>query len=153
MFSINFKKIRDYLAKFIKPSLYLSGLSDVIKLWQESDAKERGILLLTFAPMLLCLGGFVFTIIHFVLFVLPSFLFSLLGWGLLSTLFGYGGKYLYKHLTGHEIKASGQIDPDIIDVQYKEEIITVNDDDDEEEEITIEDKPKKKRRKNDTDDK
>lgn len=150
MFSINFKKIRDYLAKFIKPSLYLSGLSDVIKLWQDSDTKERGILLLTFAPMFLCLGGFVFAIIHFVLFILPSFLFSLLGWGLLSTIFGYGGKYLYKHLTGHEIKASGKIDPDIIDVQYKEEIITVNDDEDsdDDEEIIIEDKPKSKRKKN-----
>ena len=127
MFSINFKKIRDYFARFIKPSLYLSGLSDVIKLWQDSDTKERGILLLTFAPMFLCLGGFVFTIIHFVLFILPSFLFGLLGWGLLSMIFGYGGKYLYKHLTGHEIKASGQIDPEIIDVQYSEEEITIED--------------------------
>lgn len=99
--------------------MYMSGMDYVFKLWQDSDAKERGILLLTFSPMFISLGGLVFSIIYFVLFVLPSFLFSILGWGILTALFGAGGKYCYKYFTGKEVKT--KIDKNVIDVDYVEE--------------------------------
>lgn len=114
-----FNRLKGYVMKLVKPSMYMSGMDYVFKLWQDSDAKERGILLLTFSPMFISLGGLVFSIIYFVLFVLPSFLFSILGWGILTALFGAGGKYCYKYFTGKEVKA--KIDKNIIDVDYVEE--------------------------------
>ena len=96
-------RIKEYLMKFLRPSLYISGLDYFLKLWNHSDAKERGILLLVFAPMFLCTGGLIFSIIYFVLFVLPSFLFGILGWGLLAALFGAGGRYCFKYFTGKSI--------------------------------------------------
>lgn len=96
-------KIKEYLMKFLRPSLYISGLDYFIKLWNHSDAKERGILLLVFSPMFLCTGGLIFSLIYFVLFVLPSFLFSILGWGILAALFGAGGRYCFKYFTGKSI--------------------------------------------------
>lgn len=114
-----FNRVKGYVTKLLKPSMYISGMDYVFKLWQEADAKERGILLLTFSPMFLSMGGFVFTIIYFVLFVLPSYLFSLLGWGVLTALFGAGGKYCYKYFTGKEIKAKK--DANVIDVAFTEE--------------------------------
>lgn len=117
MFS--FIDLRKYFMKFLKPSLYMGGLDYVLKIWREAEGKDKGILLLVFSPMFLCLAGFVFSIIHFVLLVLPSFLFRFLGWGILTALFGTGGKYFYKHFTGHELKtpkAGG-----VIDVDYTED--------------------------------
>ena len=116
-----FNRIKGYLRGLIKPSLYISGMDYVFKLWQESDTKERGILLLTFSPMFICMGGLIFSIIYFVLFVLPSFLFSILGWGLLTAIFGAGGKYCFKYFTGKEIKAKISRDKNIIDVDFTEE--------------------------------
>lgn len=116
MFS--FETIKQYAMKFLKPSLYMGGLDFVLGIWRNADAKERGILILVFAPMFLCMGGFVFTIIYFVLFVLPSYLFSFLGWGALTALFGAGGKYCYNYFTGKEIKSSKS---DVIDVEYTEQ--------------------------------
>ena len=113
----NFEKIREYAMKFLKPSLYMGGLDFVLSIWREADAKERGILILVFAPMFVCMGGFIFTIIYFVLFVLPSYLFSFLGWGILTALFGAGGKYCYKYFTGKEIRTG---DKDIIDAEFSE---------------------------------
>ena len=101
----------------------------VFKLWQDSDAKERGILLLTFAPMFLCMIGLIFSIVHFVLFILPSFLFSILGWGMLTALFGSGGKYCYKYFTGKEVKA--KISKDVIDVSFSEDTESDSDSDSE----------------------
>ncbi len=115
MFS--FDKIREYAAKFLKPSIYMGGLDFVLNIWREADAKERGILLLVFIPMFVSMGGFIFTIIYFVLFVLPSYLFSFLGWGILTALFGAGGKYCYKHFTGKEIHVT---DRNIIDAEFTE---------------------------------
>lgn len=114
-----FNRVKGYVTKLLKPSMYISGMDYVFKLWQESDTKERGILLLTFSPMFLSMGGFVFTIIYFVLFVMPSYLFSVLGWGILTALFGAGGKYCYKYFTGKEIK--GKKNADVIDVAFTEE--------------------------------
>ena len=113
----NFEKIREYATKLLKPSLYMGGLDFVLSIWRNADAKDRGILLLVFSPMFVCMGGFIFTIIYFVLFVLPSYLFSFLGWGALTALFGAGGKYCYKYFTGKEIKAGSD---GVIDVEYTE---------------------------------
>ena len=104
--------------KFVKPSMYISGMDYVFKLWSESNTKERGILLLTFSPMFVSMGGVILTIIYFVLFVLPSYLFSILGWGMLTALFGAGGKYCFKYFTGKEI--SEKADKNVIDVDFTE---------------------------------
>ena len=114
-----FSRLKAYVTRLIKPSMYISGMDYVFKLWNESDTKERGILLLTFSPMFVSMGGVIFTIIYFVLFVLPSYLFSILGWGMLTALFGAGGKYCFKYFTGKELKAKS--DKNIIDVDFMEE--------------------------------
>ena len=104
--------------KFVKPSMYISGMDYVFKLWSESNTKERGILLLTFSPMFVSMGGVILTIIYFVLFVLPSYLFSILGWGMLTALFGAGGKYCFKYFTGKELKDKAE--KNVIDVDFTE---------------------------------
>ena len=115
LFSFNFGKIRDYIMKFIKPSLYLGGFDYFLNLWREADTKDRGILILMFTPMFFCLAGLIFSIIYFVLFVLPSYLFTFIGWALLTALFGAGGKYFYAHVTHRE--TPGRSMPEFIDVE------------------------------------
>ena len=101
--------------KFIKPSLYLGGFDYFLRLWKDSDAKDRGILILMFTPMFFCLAGLIFSIIYFVLFVLPSYLFTFIGWALLTALFGIGGKYFFSHLTGREMPEKAT--PEFVDVE------------------------------------
>lgn len=113
-----FNRLKAYFMRLVKPSMYISGMDYVLKLWSESNTKERGILLLTFSPMFVSMGGVIFTIIYFVLFVLPSYLFSILGWGMLTALFGAGGKYCFKYFTGKELKA--KTDKNVIDVDFTE---------------------------------
>ena len=115
MFSFSFNKIREYVMRFIKPSLYLGGFDYFLGMWKDSDAKDRGILILMFIPMFFCLAGFIFSIIYFVLFVLPSYLFTFIGWALLTALFGMGGKYFYAHLTHREMPEKAA--PEFIDVE------------------------------------
>lgn len=105
--------------KLVKPSMYISGMDYVFKLWSDSNTKERGILLLTFSPMFVSMGGVIFTVIYFVLFVLPSYVFSILGWGMLTAIFGAGGKYCFKYFTGKEIKT--KITKNVIDVDFTED--------------------------------
>ena len=69
--------------------------------------KERGILILVFAPMLVCLAGLFISVVSFVLFVLPSFVLRLLGWGVLTALFGAGGRYCYERMTGQSVSRGG----------------------------------------------
>ncbi|MBR1438419.1 MAG: hypothetical protein IJ587_07765 [Synergistaceae bacterium] len=116
MFS--FEKIREYAVKYLKPSLYMGGFDFFINTWRNADAKDRGISILAFAPMFVCTGGFIFTIIYFVLFVLPSYLFSFFGWGILTALFGAGGRYCYNYFTGKENKSGN--DSNVIDVEFTE---------------------------------
>ncbi len=106
--------------KLVKPSMYISGMDYVFKLWSDSDTKERGILLLTFSPMFVSMGGVIFTIIYFVLFVLPSYVFSIFGWGMLTAIFGAGGKYCFKYFTGKEIKPT-KTAKNVIDVDFTED--------------------------------
>lgn len=115
MFSFNFSKIREYIMRFIKPSLYLGGFDYFLSLWKDADVKDKGILILMFTPMFFCFAGFIFSIMYFVLFVLPSYLFTFIGWILLTALFGAGGKYFYAHLTHREMPERGT--PEFIDVE------------------------------------
>ena len=115
-----FNRLKAYVMKLVKPSMYISGMDYVFKLWSNSDTKERGILLLTFAPMFVSMGGVIFTIIYFVLFVLPSYVFSIFGWGMLTAIFGAGGKYCFKYFTGKEIKPT-KTPKNVIDVDFTED--------------------------------
>ena len=119
MSSFNFAKIREYIMRFIKPSLYMGGVDYFLNMWKSSDTKDRGILLLVFAPMFLCLAGLILSIIYFVLFVLPSYLFTVMGWGLLTAIFGMGGKYFYGYFTGKQ-SVKNNNNNEVIDVQFTE---------------------------------
>ena len=74
--------------------------------------------MLVFAPMFACLAGLAFSIVYFVLFVLPSYFFSFIGWALLTAIFGEGANYFYSHFTGK--KNVTENNPEYIDVQYSE---------------------------------
>lgn len=117
MFSFNFTKLKDYVMRFIKPSLYLGGFDFFLNIWRQADAKDRGILILMFTPMFFCLAGLIFSIIYFVLFVLPSYLFTFIGWGLLTALFGAGGKYFYNYITHRPTSGAGHSTPEFVDVE------------------------------------
>ena len=131
--------------RLVKPSMYISGMDYVFKLWNDSDTKERGILLLTFSPMFLSMGGVIFTIIYFVLFVLPSYLFSILGWGMLTALFGAGGKYCFKYFTGKELKEKKDVN--VIDVDFTEAEPDIDDPEDPEDPEVPEEPRKRTTRK------
>ena len=103
----------------MKVSFIIGGLGDVFALWGEANAREKGILLLVFAPMFLSLGGLLFSIASFVLFVLPSFILRLLGWGLLAALFSAGGRYCYAHIT-ERVHSDGASAPAYTDVEFRE---------------------------------
>lgn len=98
------------------PSRLLGGLGRILTEWQGSDIRERGILLLLFAPMLFCVLGLLFSVASFVLFVLPSFILRLLGWGLLTALFGAAGAYCHDRLKGRSSSSSYRADRDFYDV-------------------------------------
>ena len=102
-----FRKLFDHIPLFLRPAIFISGLSDILSLWQRAGAKERGILILVFAPMLVCLAGLLLSVVSFVLFVLPSFVLRLLGWGVLTALFGAGGRYCYERMTGQSVSRGG----------------------------------------------
>ena len=120
MFSFfNFTKIKDFISKYIQPSLYIRGLENFMRYWRVSDIKDRGILLLVFAPMFICLAALGLSLVYFVLFVLPSYFFSFIGWALLTAIFGEGANYFYSHFTGQKDSySSSSNDPEYIDVQY-----------------------------------
>ena len=115
------------LANFIKPSLVISGMGDIINLWREADAKDRGIFILVFAPMFACVAGLLFSLVRFILFVLPSFVLGFLGWGVLIAIFAWGGRYCYSRFTGRNISSSSSYNSnnnvynaEYIDVKFTE---------------------------------
>ena len=99
---------------FLWPPRLFAGLGRILREWQGSDVREKGILLLVFAPMLLCLLGLLFSVTSFVLFVLPAFVLRLLGWGALTVLFGAGGIYCHDRLRGQS--PSRRVERDFYDV-------------------------------------
>lgn len=96
------------IMNFLRPSIVISGLGDIMDLWRRAGARDKGIFVLVFAPMFACIGGLLFNIVRFVLFVLPSFVLGFLGWVLLITLFAWGGRYVYSRFTGDTF-ASGSV--------------------------------------------
>lgn len=98
------------------PPRLLGGLGRILTEWQGSDIRERGILLLVFAPMLFCVLGLLFSVASFVLFVLPSFILRLLGWAVLTALFGAAGSYCHDRLKGRASSSSYRADRDFYDV-------------------------------------
>lgn len=99
---------------FLWPPRLFAGLGRILREWQGSDVREKGILLLVFTPMLLCLLGLLFSVASFVLFVLPAFVLRLLGWGALTALFGAGGIYCHDRLKGQS--SSRRVERDFYDV-------------------------------------
>ena len=114
----NVEKIKEFIKKYIQPSLYIRGVEDFLAFWRTADARDRGILLLVFAPMFICLAGLALTFVYFVLFVLPSYFFSFIGWALLTAIFGEGGNYFYNRFTNKKNVTANN--PEYIDVQYSE---------------------------------
>lgn len=120
-----FRKLFDHIPLFLRPAIFIGGLGDILSLWQRAGVKERGILILVFAPMLVCLAGLLISVVSFVLFVLPSFVLRLLGWGVLTALFGAGGRYCYERMTGQSVSRgtssySGGYDQAYTDVKFTE---------------------------------
>lgn len=112
MFRIFFSQV---LTRLWPPRL-LGGLGRILTEWQGSDIRERGILLLVFAPMLLCVLGLLFSVASFILFVLPSFVLRILGWAVLTALFGAAGSYCHDRLKGRSSSPSYHADQDFYDV-------------------------------------
>ena len=98
----------------------MGGVDYFLNMWKSSDAKDKGILLLVFSPMFICLAGLILSIVYFVLFVLPSYLFTVMGWGLLTAIFGMSGKYFYGYFTGKGNVTQESNDKEFIDVQFTE---------------------------------
>jgi hypothetical protein len=80
--------------KYFRPSNLFMGFGFVLTEWHRSDAKNRALLLLLFTPMFVCMLGFVFSLASFVF----AFVSKLLGWILLTALFGGGGVFFYEKL-------------------------------------------------------
>ncbi|MBR1672088.1 MAG: hypothetical protein IJ702_04110 [Fretibacterium sp.] len=120
-----FQKLLNHLPHFLRPAIFISGLGDVLSLWQSTGTKERGILILVFAPMFLCLGGLLLSVVSFVLFVLPSFILRVLGWAILTAIFGAGGRYFYERMTGRSVPrdtpVTGTYEETYTDVKFTED--------------------------------
>lgn len=101
-----FKNIWNQILAWLTPLRIFPTLSNVLDLWRTSDTKDRGLLLIVFFPMLLCLGGMSFSLISFMLFVLPSFVVKMFMWGALVMLFNFVGSYGFEHLTGRKTSTS-----------------------------------------------
>ena len=89
-----------FLWKYIWPPSVFSGMLALLGEWQRSDVKSKAILAVFFIPALFCVGGLVICIGYFVLFNLPSFILSVLGWLLLISLFSGGGLFCYEKISG-----------------------------------------------------
>ena len=85
-----------YLLKYVWPPSVISGVLALLGEWHRSDVKTKAVLTVFFIPALFSVGGLVVCIAYFVLFKLPSFILSVLGWLLLISLFSGGGLYCYE---------------------------------------------------------
>jgi len=84
--------------EYVWPPSVISKLFALFIEWQRCDAKNKTILTLFFIPALLCVGGLVFQVAHFILFHLPAFIMGVLGWLLLISLFSGGGLFCYEKM-------------------------------------------------------
>lgn len=95
-----FREVWSNTLRYLWPPKLLAGLSFILSEWHRSDIKEKTLLLILFAPMLFCILGLLYSVASFVLFILPSFILSVLGWGLLIALFGGGGLFFFEKMQG-----------------------------------------------------
>jgi hypothetical protein len=86
--------------KYIWPPSVISGMLALFREWQRSDVKNKAILTVFFIPAIFSVGGLLVCIAYFVLFHLPSFILSVLGWLLLISLFSGGGLFCYEKISG-----------------------------------------------------
>jgi hypothetical protein len=89
-----------FLFKYIWPPAVFAEIYALFGEWQRSDVKNKAILGVFFIPAMLSLGGLLLCVAYFVLFKLPSFILSVLGWLLLISLFSGGGLFCYEKLIG-----------------------------------------------------
>ena len=87
-----------FLLKYIWPPSVISGVLALLREWHGCDAKNKAILAIFFIPAMFCVGGLVVCIAYFVLFHLPSFILSVLGWLMLISLFSGGGLFCYEKM-------------------------------------------------------
>lgn len=95
-----------YLFKYVWPPSVLAGVWSLMGEWQRCDVKDRAMLTVFFIPALLSVGGLLVCVAYFVLFKLPSFILSVLGWLLLISLFSGGGMFCYEKLRGKKVSGS-----------------------------------------------
>jgi hypothetical protein len=84
-----------FFFKYIWPPAVFAEVCVLFGEWQSSGIKNKAILSVFFIPALLSLGGLVLCVAYFVLFKLPSFILSVLGWLLLISIFSGGGLFCY----------------------------------------------------------
>ena len=99
---------RDFLLQLLRyfwPANMLRGFRSVLAEWYRGDVKDRAILLLIFVPMLICTLGLLYTFASFVFEIIAK----LLGWFLLTVLFGGGGIFCYEKL--RESRTAPRQDP------------------------------------------
>ncbi|MDR2174574.1 MAG: hypothetical protein LBO82_01380 [Synergistaceae bacterium] len=89
-----------YLFKYIWPPSVFAEARVLFREWQRSGVRNKAILGVFFIPAMLSLGGLLLCVAYFVLFKLPSFILSVLGWLLLTSLFSGGGLFCYEKLVG-----------------------------------------------------
>jgi hypothetical protein len=87
-----------FLFKYIWPPAVFAELRALFAEWQRSGVKNKAILGVFFIPAMLSLGGLLLCVAYFVLFKLPSFILSVMGWLLLTSLFSGGGLFCYERL-------------------------------------------------------
>jgi hypothetical protein len=110
-----------FLLKYIWPPSVFSGVLALLGEWQRSDVKTKAILAVFFIPALFSVGGLVVCVAYFVLFHLPSFILSGVGWLLLISLFSGGGLFCYEKISGK--RASHDSTPYAYDVTSDEETV------------------------------
>ncbi|GHV37431.1 hypothetical protein FACS1894187_14120 [Synergistales bacterium] len=81
--------------KYVWPPSVLGRVISLYMDWRGSNMKDKLILGVFFIPALLSVGGLLFCVAWFVLFNLPSFILSVLGWLLLTSIFSGAGAYCY----------------------------------------------------------
>ena len=89
-----------FLLKYIWPPSVFSGVLTLIREWHKCDVKNKAILVVLFTPAFLSVGGLVLYIVRFVLFVLPSFILTLMLCLLLISLFSGGALFFYEKIRG-----------------------------------------------------
>ena len=88
--------------KYFWPSNLFAGFGFVVSEWSRNDAKGRTFLLLIFTPVTICMVALLY---NFAIFIF-EFISRLLGWFLLTALFGGGGIFLYEKLRESKVFSS-----------------------------------------------